>query len=303
MPNGRYRTTDTHNYGVLDTTGVIRKSSNVGAAKIAHLLSNQQFYDFLRKFGYGASTGSGFPGESSGLFPAPAQWSGTSKQTMAYGYGLAATPLQIAHAYATLANQGRAIQPTFVKGERNEPEQILESQIAGEVMKMMQTVTEPGGTATQAAILGYHVAGKTGTARIASNGGYSRKYVAFFAGVVPVDNPRFAMAVVINEPSQGSYYGGLVSGPVFHNVMEGALRLMDVPPDDIETWLAAQAKAEAKLAANRPAPPAKPRAGAMLPGATVPVRAVETRQRPHPMAEDGAPRPIDLGADQSGAVR
>lgn len=240
MPNGRYRTTDTHNYGVLDTTGVIRKSSNVGAAKIASRLDNRQFYDFFRKMGYGRSTRSGFPGEAAGLFPAPEQWSGTSKQTMSYGYGLAVTPLQVAHAYATLANGGRAIQPTFVKGERNEPKQVLDPAIAAEVMKMMQTVTEPGGTATQAAILGYHVAGKTGTSRKASAGGYSRKYLSFFAGVVPVDNPRFAMAVVVNDPINGSYYGGLVAGPVFHNVMEGALRLMDVPPDDIETWIAAQ---------------------------------------------------------------
>ena len=246
MPNGRYRTTDTHNYGVLDTTGVIRKSSNVGAAKIASLLDNRQFYDFFRKMGYGQSTRSGFPGEAAGLFPAPDQWSGTSKQTMSYGYGLAVTPLQVAHAYATLANGGRAIQPTFVKGERNEPKQVLDPAIAAEVMKMMQTVTEPGGTATQAAILGYHVAGKTGTSRKASAGGYSRKYLSFFAGVVPVDNPRFAMAVVVNDPTNGSYYGGLVAGPVFHNVMEGALRLMDVPPDDIETWIAAQEKNEAK---------------------------------------------------------
>lgn len=300
MPNGRYRTTDTHNYGVLDTTGVIRKSSNVGAAKIAQRLSNQQFYDFLRKFGYGQSTHSGFPGEASGLFPSPAQWSGTTKQTMAYGYGLAATPLQVAHAYATLANHGRAIQPTFVKGERNEPRQILDPLIAGEIMKMMQTVTEPGGTATQAAILGYHVAGKTGTARIARGGGYSRKYTSFFAGVVPVDNPRFAMAVVFNEPSAGSYYGGLVAAPVFHNVMEGALRLMDVPPDDIDTWLAAQATAQAKLAVAAPrqapvqtgvalSPASLPRAAA-APSAPLP------EARPHPMAEDGAPMPIDLGA-------
>ncbi|MEP6908096.1 MAG: penicillin-binding transpeptidase domain-containing protein [Pseudoxanthomonas sp.] len=254
MPNGKYRTTDTHNYGVLDTTGVIRKSSNVGAAKIAQLLANGQFYDFFRKMGYGQSTRSGFPGEASGLFPAPAQWSGTSKQTMSYGYGIAVTPLQVAHAYATLANGGRAIQPTFVKGERNEPKQVLDPVIAGEVMKMMQTVTEAGGTATQAAILGYHVAGKTGTSRKASGGGYSRKYLSFFAGVVPVDNPRFAMAVVVNEPSQGSYYGGLVAGPVFHNVMEGALRLMDVPPDDIETWIAAQEKNEAKHIKTLPMP-------------------------------------------------
>ncbi len=254
IPNGKYRTTDTHNYGMLDTTGVIRKSSNVGASLIARRLSDQQFYDFFRKLGYGQSTRSGFPGEAAGLFPQPGRWSGTSKQTMSYGYGFAATPLQVAHAYATLANHGKAIQPTFVKGERNEPTQVLDPAIAGEVMKMMQTVTEPGGTATQAAILGYHVAGKTGTSRKASGGGYSRKYDAFFAGVVPVDNPRFAMAVVVNEPTQGSYYGGLVAGPVFHNVMEGALRLMDVPPDDIETWIAAQEKAESQARPAKPAP-------------------------------------------------
>ncbi|MFN7137166.1 MAG: peptidoglycan D,D-transpeptidase FtsI family protein, partial [Thermomonas sp.] len=106
IPNGTYRTTDTHNYGVLDTTGVIRKSSNVGAALIARRLSNAQFNEFVRRFGYGRSTGSGFPGEAAGLFPTPDRWSGTSKQTMSYGYGLSATPLQIAHAYATLGNRG-----------------------------------------------------------------------------------------------------------------------------------------------------------------------------------------------------
>ena len=250
IPNGRWRTTDTHNYGVLDVTGIIRKSSNVGAAKLAALVPDQQYYEFLRKFGYGSKTGSGFPGEAAGSLPPPDRWCGTCKQTMSYGYGLSATPLQIAHAYATLGNGGRAIAPTFVKGQRNEPVQVLSPEIAREVVRMMQTVTEPGGTATQAAILGYHVAGKTGTARKASGGGYSRDYFAFFAGVVPVDNPRFAMAVVIDNPRAGSYYGGLVSAPVFHNVMEGALRLMDVPPDDIETWVAAQEKNEGKRVAT-----------------------------------------------------
>ncbi|MEO6364670.1 MAG: penicillin-binding transpeptidase domain-containing protein, partial [Luteimonas sp.] len=162
---------------------------------------------------------------------------------------------QIAHAYATIGNGGRAIAPTFVKGQANQAEVVLDPVIAHQVLKMMQTVTEKGGTATQAAILGYHVAGKTGTARKASAGGYSRRYVAFFAGMVPVDNPRFSMTVVINDPDPSlGYYGGLVSAPVFHNVMEGALRLMDVPPDDIETWLAAQAEAEAKRAAANPKP-------------------------------------------------
>ncbi len=247
IPNGKYRTTDTHNYGVLDTTGVIRKSSNVGAAKIAHMLPNKDFHEFLVRLGYGRSTGSGFPGESRGSLPKPERWSGTTKQTMSYGYGLSATPLQIAHVYATLGNGGREIVPTFIKGETGKVTQVLDERIARDVLRMMQTVTEPGGTATQAAILGYHVAGKTGTARILINGVYSRRYNAFFAGLVPVDNPRFAMAVVLKDPDPSTgYTGGLVSAPVFKNVMEGALRLMDVPPDDIDTWLAAQAAADAK---------------------------------------------------------
>ena len=250
MPNGRYRTTDHSNYGVLDTTGVIRKSSNVGAAMIAKRLTDEQFYSFMRRFGYGKPTGSGFPGEAAGLFPSPGSpgWSGTTKQTMSYGYGLNATPMQIATAYAALGNGGLLHQPSFVKGQQGESKRVLDAQIANDVLHMMQTVTEPGGTATQAAILGYHVAGKTGTARKASAGGYSRRYIAYFAGLVPVEKPRFSMVVVVNdpEPSRKGYYGGLVSAPVFKNVMEGALRLMDVSPDNLESWVAAQQEAEAK---------------------------------------------------------
>src|SRR5690606_40755916 len=121
--------------------------------------------------------------------------------------------------YASFAHRGRMIAPTFVKAQRNEPRQVLDPEIAGEAMRMMQTVTEPGGTATTAAILGYHVAGKPGTSRMASGGGYSRRYVSVFAGVVPVDNPRFSMVVVVSEPDPGrrGYYGGSVSGPVFHD--------------------------------------------------------------------------------------
>jgi cell division protein FtsI (penicillin-binding protein 3) len=247
MPNGRYRTTDTHNYGVLDTTGVITKSSNVGAAKIAHRLPDAVFYDYIRKLGYGQSTHSGFPGEAAGLLLPPNRWSGTTKQTLSYGYGLNATPLQIAQAYAAIGNGGRLIAPTFVKGQRNEARQVMDPVIASEVLRMMETVTLPGGTATQARVLGYRVAGKTGTARKANAGGYSRRYVAFFAGLVPASRPRFSMVVVINDPApELAYVGGLVSAPVFHNVMDGALRLMDVAPDDLDAWLAAQAAAEAK---------------------------------------------------------
>ncbi|TZF84238.1 peptidoglycan D,D-transpeptidase FtsI family protein, partial [Cognatilysobacter lacus] len=243
---GRYTIRDTHNYGVQTVTGIITKSSNIGATKISERLDNQYFYDFIHKFGYGSKPGSGFPGESAGVLPAPSRWQGSSKATISYGYGLSATPLQIAVAYAAIANGGVLTTPTFVKGEHGQRKQVLEPRVAHEVMKMMQTVTETGGTATQGAILGYHVAGKTGTARMFDgHGGYSRRYIAYFAGVVPVDNPRFATVVVINDPdaAKGGYYGGVVSAPVFRSVMDGSLRLMDVPPDDIDTWLAAQDRA------------------------------------------------------------
>ena len=275
IPNGRYRTSDFKNYGLLDTTGVITKSSNVGVSKIVRLLPDTQFDAFLRRFGFGSSTGSGFPGEAPGTFPSPERWSGTTKQTLSYGYGLSVTPLQIARAYAALGNGGRLVTPTFVKGGgAGATQQALDPEIAAQVMQMMQTVTEPGGTATRAAILGYHVAGKTGTARKSSGGGYARRYIAYFAGLVPVDRPRFSVTVVVNDPDTSgggsTYGGGWISAPLFARIMEGALRLMDVPPDDIQTWLAAQAAEEAKRAraAGVPAPavaataPATPRGAA-----------------------------------------
>ncbi len=265
IPNGKYRTSDFRNYGVLDTTGVITKSSNVGVSKIVKLLPDGQFDAFLRRFGFGSSTGSGFPGEAPGTFPTPERWSGTTKQTLSYGYGLSVTPLQIARAYAALGNGGRLVTPTFVKGGHDgRTQQALDPDIAAQVMRMMQTVTEPGGTATRAAILGYHVAGKTGTARKSSGGGYARRYIAYFAGLVPVERPRFAVTVVVNDPDTSAggstYGGGYVSAPLFARVMEGALRLMDVPPDDIDTWLAAQSAEEARraraLASAHPTAPA-----------------------------------------------
>ncbi|GHE33282.1 penicillin-binding protein 3 [Vulcaniibacterium thermophilum] len=242
MQLGRYTISDHRNYGIQTVTGLITKSSNIGAAKLAARMNDEYFYEFIRRFGYGRSTGSGFPGEVSGVLPPPSSWSGTTKATMSYGYGLSATPLQIARAYAALGNGGRLLTPTFVKGQRGEAREALDAPTAREIVRMMQTVTEPGGTAEQAAILGYHVAGKTGTARkFNASGGYSRRYVSFFAGVVPAHAPRFSMVVVIDDPDPAKgYFGGLVSAPVFRSVMEGALRLMDVAPDDIETWIAAQ---------------------------------------------------------------
>ena len=256
MALGRFTIRDHHNYGVLDLTGIITKSSNLGSVKLSEPLPNQYFYDFVRGFGYGSAPQSGFPGEAAGVLMPPSRWNGLTKATMSYGYGLSATALQVAQAYAALGNHGRLITPTFVKGQINDARQVVAPEIADQVVRMMQTVTEPGGTATQAAILGYHVAGKTGTARQAAAGGYSRRYTTLFAGLVPASNPRFATVVVINDPQGGAYYAGLVAAPVFRSVMEDALRLMDVPPDDIETWLAAQAKGEAKRQAAVPPLPA-----------------------------------------------
>lgn len=262
---GRYTVSDTHDYGVLDVTGVITKSSNVGALKIAQRMQDQAFYDYVRSLGYGASTHSGFPGESSGVVMPVARWSGTTKLTMAYGYGMSATPLQIAQAYVALANGGRLIRPSFVRGEDHPGTQVIRPDIATEVVRMMETVTRPGGTAIEAAIPGYTVAGKTGTSRKADGGGYSRRYVGLFAGLVPATAPRYAMVVAIDDPDTSrGYYGGLVAAPVFHNVMDETMRLMDVPPDDIPGWLAAQAKARPRAtvtAAAAQAPVVAPMAG------------------------------------------
>ncbi|WP_411832975.1 peptidoglycan D,D-transpeptidase FtsI family protein [Pseudoxanthomonas mexicana] len=257
MALGRYTIRDVpRNNGVLSVTGIITKSSNIGSVKLAEKLSNDYFHSVVRSFGYGSAPGSGFPGEAAGILAPPARWNGLQKATMSYGYGLSVTPLQIARAYATLGNGGLRVTPTFVKGERHEAPQVLEPAIAREVVGMMETVVSQGG-ARRAGVLGYRVAGKTGTARLASGGGYARgRYASLFAGLVPASNPRFAAVVVISDSQEGGYYGGLVAAPVFHNVMDGALRLMDVPPDDIETWLAVQARGEARAAGQRPAPAA-----------------------------------------------
>jgi len=233
---------DTHNHGLLTLTGVITKSSNIGAAKVAETLSKESLYDVYRRFGLGESTGSGFPGESPGLLSAPTAWGPVEKATISYGYGLNVTPLQLAQGYAALANDGRLRAPTFVKGARNPDNAVIDPQIARTVMGMLETVVEPGGTAyPQAVIANYQVAGKTGTARMAHAGSYQNRYISLFAGVVPASAPRLVGVVVINDTGTtggGVYYGGLVSAPVFAKVMDGALRLLDVPPDNVQHWFA-----------------------------------------------------------------
>ena len=228
---------DTHNYGLLTPTGVITKSSNVGAAKIAMQLDTGLMYDTFRAFGFGNSTNSGFPGESSGYLKVGHSWRPLEKATMAYGYGLNVTVLQLASAYATIADNGVMHSPTFIHGDDNPGKQIISPQVAHELVRMMETVTGPGSTAPEARIPNYSVAGKTGTAHRASAGGYDKNnYVAAFAGIVPASNPRLVGVVIVTNPSKGSYYGGMVSAPAFARVMAGALRLLDVAPDNIGRW-------------------------------------------------------------------
>ena len=229
---------DTHAYGMLSPTGVIQKSSNIGAAKIAMTLDTGLLYDTYRAFGLGSSTNSGFPGEASGYLKVGRDWRPLEKAIMAYGYGLNVTALQLANVYATIGDGGLMHEPSFVKGAAGESKQIIAPEIAGKLVTMLESTTQPGGTAAPYAwIANYAVAGKTGTAHKASGGSYLKNnYSAAFAGIVPASNPRMAAVVVIDDPKKGSYYGGLVSAPVFAKVMDGALRLLDVPPDNIGRW-------------------------------------------------------------------
>jgi cell division protein FtsI (penicillin-binding protein 3) len=251
---------DVHDYGAVGLTRLLMKSSNVGAAKLGASMSDEHFHNALQRFGYGQSTQSGFPGESAGVLPPARKWGPVEKATISYGYGLSATPLQIAQAYAALANKGELMKPSFVKATATEKGvQVIDPVIAKQVMTMLETVTSSEGTAEKAAITGYRVAGKTGTSRKFNAGGYSKRHISLFAGVVPLDNPKFAMVVVINEPAGRDYYGGLVSAPVFHNVMEGSLRLMDVPPDDVAAWAKPVPKTVNVAAQVVPAAPATQR--------------------------------------------
>ena len=229
---------DVHNYGALDMAGVIRKSSNVGAVQIGLSMTPQQMWESFARFGFGVPTSTGFPGEASGLLRAAQSWRRVEQVTMAFGYGVSGTALQLARAYATLASGGLLRPVSFLAvpaGERPAGERALPADVAAEVNAMLEGVVGPGGTATKAAITGYRVAGKTGTTHIAAGGSYDRRrYLSTFAGFAPVSNPRLVLLVSLRDP-QGAYYGGEVAAPVFQNVMAGALRLLGIAPDALPT--------------------------------------------------------------------
>jgi cell division protein FtsI (penicillin-binding protein 3) len=227
---------DKHNLGTIDVRTVLEKSSNVGVVKIALTLKPQEMWATLHDLGFGAVTGSGFPGESAGILTGFEHWRSIGQATMSYGYGLSVTPLQLAQAYAVLGSNG-VRRPVSLRRVDVPPEgeQVLDPAVARELVQMLESVVSEAGTARRAAVMGYRVSGKTGTAWKAANGGYnSTKYMAVFGGVVPASRPRLAAIVVVDEPSAGRFYGGDVAAPVFSEVMSGALRLLAIPPDDLQ---------------------------------------------------------------------
>lgn len=227
---------DFRNYGDLSMTGIITKSSNVGVARIALSMAEDTVANFLQQLGLGQSTGSGFPGEGVGTLVIPRAREKARIATMAYGYGIAVTSLQLAQAYQVLANQGLKKPVRILKNVDALPaEQVMSEETAQAVVEMMETVTLPGGTGTRAQVPGYRVAGKTGTVhKLGSSGGYDYEYIAVFAGVAPVSNPRIVTVIWVDSPSGQEYGGGTVAAPIFGRIMGNALRYLNVPPDKIE---------------------------------------------------------------------
>ncbi len=240
MRIGRYTIRDVSRGGNLNLTEVLMKSSNVAISKIALDIGAQPVYDVMQGVGFGADTGLGFPGERVGQLPMHRKWGQAETATLAYGYGVSVTAVQLAHAYAVLGNQGRNMPLSLLRRDREVEQgaQVIDPKISRDVMKMLQAVVEEnGGGGARAKVVGYHVGGKSGTAKkLAAGGGYTKSsYRSLFSGVGPVDNPRVATVVVIDEPSKGGYYGGLVAAPVFGRVMAGALRILNVRPDNLPT--------------------------------------------------------------------
>lgn len=224
--------TDPLNRGELSLEQIIARSSQVGITRIALELDDSLLRDLFARFGLGQPTGSGFPGETSGGLPMGERWPLIDRVTFAFGYGLAVTPLQLAQAYAALANRGLLRAPSLLKVSEPEPAvRVLAPEIAEPLVRMLESVVHEEGTAASARIPGYRVAGKTGTVRKIGAGGYdASRHVAFFAGFAPVESPRVTAVVVLNEPKGERTGGGQVAAPVFARVVAGALRLLNEAP-------------------------------------------------------------------------
>lgn len=232
---GRNIVRDEHFKGELSVTKVLQISSNVGVSKIILSLPLDSLALKLQTLGLGEVTGSHFPGESAGYLPEPRQWKPFAAATLSFGYGLSVTALQLAQIYATLGDGGVERPVSFLKVTQPPAgKQIMEASTAQAILKMLETVVEPGGTATKARVPGYWVAGKTGTSRIVGPHGYERHHHnAVFAGVAPASDPKIVVVVFIHDPQGKLYYAGDVAAPIFSKIMSGTLRVLDIPPDHL----------------------------------------------------------------------
>ena len=233
---GRYTVRDTHNYGTQDTVGVIRKSSNVGMAMISERMPRKKYREFMTALGFGQPTGIGFPGEQRGHFPRTEKISAFDYATTFYGYGVSTSALQLAHAYATVANDGVEVPLSLLKvDEPPEGKRVMSEKTARAVQKMLEAVVGDGGTGRRANTESYTVAGKTGTShKVRKGGGYAEKnYRGIFAGYAPAHDPRIAMVVVVDDPKGSEYYGGLVAAPPFSKIADWSLKMLGVLPDKI----------------------------------------------------------------------
>jgi cell division protein FtsI (penicillin-binding protein 3) len=226
---------DIRNYGKINLEEIILKSSNVGISKVALSLDKEQQLDMYLKLGFGVNSGSGFPGERNGNLRTM-QLSEFERATMSFGYGLSVTPLQLARAYSAIAADGILYPVSFLRIEEDvKGERVMTIDTAKKVRRMMERVVSPEGTANKASIANYRVAGKTGTMHKFISGGYAKdRYLSVFAGMAPASNPKLVMVVMLNEPRNGQHFGGQVAAPVFSKVISGALRLLDIAPDNLK---------------------------------------------------------------------
>ena len=225
---------DPRDYGPLTLAGILKKSSQVGTTKVALELNPDSTRELFERMGFGEGLGSGFPGETAGSLPGYRKWDPVTQATFAFGYGLSASPLQLARAYSILANNGLRQEVTMVASDTFvESVRVIDAQLTATVRHMLEAAASDKGTGKRAMIDGYSVGGKTGTLhKVKASGGYDQhRYMSAFAGLAPVDNPRLVTVVVIDEPRDGDYFGGLVAAPVFSEVTGNALRLLQVTPD------------------------------------------------------------------------
>ncbi len=226
---------DPRNYGEMTVSNVIEKSSQVGVIKLAQAVGHEAILDVLHRFGLGEDTGTGFPGERAGVLPELAHWSDIEKVTLAFGYGLNATPIQLARAYAVFANAGVLRPLTLLKLDPDQTpkgERVVSADVAEDVLTVLARVTEPGGTATLAQVPGFLVGGKTGTVHKVGEAGYlDDQYVALFVGIAPISEPRYVTAILVDQPRGDHYGGGLAAAPVYSRITEEVLRIRNVRPE------------------------------------------------------------------------